>query len=149
MQGLYDRDHRTLRHLTADEIPRILLWVVTGTAATMLIVPELSDQPLLPGNMVEPFLIAFVAAVCFRCAARAPVAAHRAAGPHARHRRGRIGTGGAAQARALPRDPRTAGRDARAHERREIMSRWDELQALRLDRILLAAPIVEDDLITR
>ena len=36
VQGLYDRDHRTLRHLTADEVPSILLWVVTGTAATML-----------------------------------------------------------------------------------------------------------------
>src|SRR5262249_51606669 len=37
VQGLYDRDHRTLRHLTADELPNIVLWVVTGTAATIVI----------------------------------------------------------------------------------------------------------------
>jgi hypothetical protein len=70
VQGHYDRDPRTLRHLTGDEIQSILFWVVTGTAAAMLIVPELSGEAPLPGQIVEPFLIAFGAAVCFRCAAR-------------------------------------------------------------------------------
>ena len=70
VQGLYDRDHRTLRHLTADEVPSILLWVVTGTATTMLFVPALSGEAPLPGQMVGPFLIAFATAVCFRCVAR-------------------------------------------------------------------------------
>src|SRR5687767_10660790 len=36
LHGLYDRDHRTLRHLTVDEAPSIFLWALTGTAATGL-----------------------------------------------------------------------------------------------------------------
>jgi exopolysaccharide biosynthesis polyprenyl glycosylphosphotransferase len=35
MHGLYDRDHRALRHLTADEVGGILTWATTGTAMTM------------------------------------------------------------------------------------------------------------------
>ena len=31
--GLYDRDHRALRHLTADEVPAIIAWAATITAA--------------------------------------------------------------------------------------------------------------------
>ncbi len=45
VHGLYDRDQRSLRHLTADEIPAIFMWALTGTAAVlllMLLVP--SDQ---------------------------------------------------------------------------------------------------------
>jgi exopolysaccharide biosynthesis polyprenyl glycosylphosphotransferase len=38
--GLYDRDHRTLRHLTVDELPWIVVWAFCGTAfLTLLLVP--------------------------------------------------------------------------------------------------------------
>ena len=37
LHGLYDRDHRSLRHLTVDETTSILSWSVSGTAATLLI----------------------------------------------------------------------------------------------------------------
>jgi exopolysaccharide biosynthesis polyprenyl glycosylphosphotransferase len=37
LHGLYDRDHRSLRHLTVDETPSILTWAVSGTAATLLL----------------------------------------------------------------------------------------------------------------
>jgi exopolysaccharide biosynthesis polyprenyl glycosylphosphotransferase len=38
--GLYDRDHRTLRHLTVDELPWIVVWAFGGTAfLTLLLVP--------------------------------------------------------------------------------------------------------------
>ena len=139
VQGLYDRDHRTLRHLTADEVPSILLWVVTGTAATMLIVPALSGEAPLLGQMVGPFLIAFAAAVCFRCVAR--FAWRRAVPPD---RTLIIGEGAPATAaqrklelfRDIHAQPvatlsLTSGDD--------VHSRRDELTALRLDRILLAA----------
>jgi exopolysaccharide biosynthesis polyprenyl glycosylphosphotransferase len=147
VQGLYDRDHRTLRHLTADEIPSILLWVLTGTAATMLIVPELSGQPLLPGSMVKPFLIAFVTAVCFRCGARALW--RRTVPPD---RTVVIGEGAAAQAaqRKLELFPEIHARPVatlalkNAHD---VMSHREELTSLLPDRVLLAATIVEDDLI--
>ena len=31
LHGLYDRDHRALRHLTVDELPSIFVWATTGT----------------------------------------------------------------------------------------------------------------------
>jgi exopolysaccharide biosynthesis polyprenyl glycosylphosphotransferase len=38
--GLYDRDHRTLRHLTVDELQWIVVWAFGGTAfLTLLLVP--------------------------------------------------------------------------------------------------------------
>jgi exopolysaccharide biosynthesis polyprenyl glycosylphosphotransferase len=38
LHGLYDRDHRTLRHLTVDELGSILAWATVGTAITMALV---------------------------------------------------------------------------------------------------------------
>jgi exopolysaccharide biosynthesis polyprenyl glycosylphosphotransferase len=38
--GLYDRDHRTLRHLTVEELPWIFVWALGGTAVlTVLLAP--------------------------------------------------------------------------------------------------------------
>ena len=45
--GLYDRDHRALRHLTADEVPSILAWVGVTSA---LVIPLLA---LTPADAVE------------------------------------------------------------------------------------------------
>jgi exopolysaccharide biosynthesis polyprenyl glycosylphosphotransferase len=42
--GLYDRDHRALRHLTADEVPAILAWVACVTALTALILSLTSSN---------------------------------------------------------------------------------------------------------
>jgi exopolysaccharide biosynthesis polyprenyl glycosylphosphotransferase len=40
LAGLYDRDHRTLRHLTVDELPWLLIWTLTSTALlTLLLAP--------------------------------------------------------------------------------------------------------------
>ena len=40
LAGLYDRDHRTLRHLTIDELPWLLVWALSSTALlTLLLVP--------------------------------------------------------------------------------------------------------------
>ena len=32
LAGLYDRDHRTLRHLTVDELPWLVVWTLGSTA---------------------------------------------------------------------------------------------------------------------
>jgi exopolysaccharide biosynthesis polyprenyl glycosylphosphotransferase len=50
--GLYDRDHRTLRHLTVEELPWIFVWALGGTAIlTFLLAPfpslDLSSQDRL------------------------------------------------------------------------------------------------------
>jgi exopolysaccharide biosynthesis polyprenyl glycosylphosphotransferase len=40
LSGLYDRDHRTLRHLTVDELPWLLVWTLSSTAVlTLLLAP--------------------------------------------------------------------------------------------------------------
>ena len=40
LAGLYDRDHRTLRHLTVDELPWLVTWTLSSTALlTLLLVP--------------------------------------------------------------------------------------------------------------
>jgi exopolysaccharide biosynthesis polyprenyl glycosylphosphotransferase len=40
LAGLYDRDHRTLRHLTVDELPWLVVWTLSSTALlTLLLVP--------------------------------------------------------------------------------------------------------------
>jgi exopolysaccharide biosynthesis polyprenyl glycosylphosphotransferase len=40
LAGLYDRDHRTLRHLTVDELPWLLAWTLSSTALlTLLLAP--------------------------------------------------------------------------------------------------------------
>ncbi|HMJ97273.1 MAG TPA: sugar transferase [Thermoleophilaceae bacterium] len=38
LHGLYDHDHRTLRHLTSDELSGILSWATVGTALAMAVV---------------------------------------------------------------------------------------------------------------
>src|SRR6201987_3055100 len=37
LAGLYDRDHRTLRHLTVDELPWLLVWTLSSTALLTLL----------------------------------------------------------------------------------------------------------------
>ena len=40
LAGLYDRDHRTLRHLTVDELPWLMVWTLSSTALlTLLLAP--------------------------------------------------------------------------------------------------------------
>lgn len=40
LAGLYDRDNRTLRHLTVDELPWLLVWALSSTALlTLLLAP--------------------------------------------------------------------------------------------------------------
>jgi exopolysaccharide biosynthesis polyprenyl glycosylphosphotransferase len=59
LAGLYDRDHRTLRHLTVDEVPWLLVWTLSSTALlTLLLVPfraldlSSSDRLLVWGTVL-------------------------------------------------------------------------------------------------
>ena len=70
MVGLYDRDHKALRHLTADEVPSILGWVAMTTTAVVLLLS------LTPAGLVEwdlglaLFVAAAVTAIGFRSLTR-------------------------------------------------------------------------------
>jgi exopolysaccharide biosynthesis polyprenyl glycosylphosphotransferase len=70
MVGLYDRDHKELRHLTADEVPSILGWVAMMTTIVVLLLS------LTPAGLVEwdlgmaLFVVAAVMAIWFRSLTR-------------------------------------------------------------------------------
>ena len=68
--GLYDRDHRALRHLTADELPVIIAWAGTITALLALLLPLTPAGPLGSLTAAEHILVASLAALCCRSLAR-------------------------------------------------------------------------------
>jgi exopolysaccharide biosynthesis polyprenyl glycosylphosphotransferase len=68
--GLYDRDHRALRHLTADELPVIVAWAGTITALLALLLPLTPAGPLGSLNAAEHIALAAFAALSCRSLAR-------------------------------------------------------------------------------
>jgi exopolysaccharide biosynthesis polyprenyl glycosylphosphotransferase len=71
LYGLYDRDHRTLRHLTVDELPFILMWAITCAAALVLVLGVTSIGTAGVSTAVRVACIAFVGALVLRGLARA------------------------------------------------------------------------------
>ncbi len=68
--GLYDRDHRAMRHLTADEVPVILAWAATLTAAVALLLP-LTPAGTVDGlTIIALFVVAALLAIALRGFAR-------------------------------------------------------------------------------
>jgi exopolysaccharide biosynthesis polyprenyl glycosylphosphotransferase len=68
--GLYDRDHRSLRHLTADEVPSILMWALSGSAATTLLLLLTPVGSVGVVAAAQAWLMASGAAFVLRSAAR-------------------------------------------------------------------------------
>ncbi len=69
LQGLYDRDHRTLRHLTVDEIPQLLTWALTGTLVLGLLL-VVASADTFDRVFAGVFVVAFLSAVFLRALAR-------------------------------------------------------------------------------
>jgi exopolysaccharide biosynthesis polyprenyl glycosylphosphotransferase len=68
--GLYDRDHRSLRHLTSGELPFLLVWAVTGSAILAVVAVVVgTDTPTAPERVVVWPALA-VLALFLRSAAR-------------------------------------------------------------------------------
>ena len=60
LAGLYDRDHRTLRHLTVDELPWLIVWTLSSTAILTLLLapfpaldPSSDDRLLVWGSVLS------------------------------------------------------------------------------------------------
>jgi exopolysaccharide biosynthesis polyprenyl glycosylphosphotransferase len=68
--GLYDRDHRSIRHLTFDELPAIVAWAASGTAALALILPLTPAESLTTSSFALTATSAVVAAFVLRAGAR-------------------------------------------------------------------------------
>ena len=70
LHGLYDRDQRAMRHLTADELPSILVWAGSSVAAMSIFLwMTPAGAPDLP-VAVREWVIAVAAAITFRALAR-------------------------------------------------------------------------------
>ena len=70
LYGLYDRDHRTLRHLTIDELPIICVWAITGVAGLVLFLEATHLSSIGAQTAIRTLGIALGAALVLRSLAR-------------------------------------------------------------------------------
>ena len=70
LAGLYDADHRAMRHLTVDEAPAILAWSVLAVAVVALLVQLTPADPPDLGELAAIALIAAGADLVLRASAR-------------------------------------------------------------------------------
>ena len=68
--GLYDRDHRSLRHLTVDDLPTLAFWSLAGSAAMTLVLITLNEPEFIPDDLALLWVITTTVALVFRGAAR-------------------------------------------------------------------------------
>src|SRR6266545_4519643 len=68
--GLYDRDQRSLRHLTVDEIPTILMWALTGTAVVSVVMLIVASESLEVSTALRMWAIVASAAFVSRATMR-------------------------------------------------------------------------------
>ena len=69
--GLYDRDHRTLRHLTVEELPWIFVWALGGTAVLTFLLAPFPGLDLTSDDRLMVWGSALVLGFVFRGFARA------------------------------------------------------------------------------
>jgi lipopolysaccharide/colanic/teichoic acid biosynthesis glycosyltransferase len=70
LAGLYDADHRAMRHLTVDEAPAIGAWAVIGMVAVSLLGGLTPAGTLTTGELAVGTLITVIADFALRVAAR-------------------------------------------------------------------------------
>jgi exopolysaccharide biosynthesis polyprenyl glycosylphosphotransferase len=68
--GLYDRDQRTLRHLTVDEVPQLVLWALIGTACLSVFLGFMPAGRLQASNAVAVGAVALISAAVLRAFGR-------------------------------------------------------------------------------
>jgi exopolysaccharide biosynthesis polyprenyl glycosylphosphotransferase len=68
--GLYDRDHRALRHLTIDELPSLAGWVASGVIAVALALDAAGAESAPEWRLLVAWAVALGAAVVLRAIAR-------------------------------------------------------------------------------
>jgi exopolysaccharide biosynthesis polyprenyl glycosylphosphotransferase len=71
MEGLYDADQPKIWHLTTDEAPAILHWIVLSVAATLFFIRALPSETLTMESAIALFVVALGSAFVLRASARA------------------------------------------------------------------------------
>ena len=147
IQGLYDRDHRVLRHVTVDELPAIFIWATMGISLLALVLPRTPAGAITPSEAVGAWLIVLSSAFLLRAGARM---AWRWITPPSRTLIIGGGALGAATRRKIELFP-----DIHV----EVIEEWDDLpngdleacaDALGdLDRVILASQTIDEESIAR
>ncbi len=70
LAGLYDRDHRTLRHLTVDELPWLMVWALSSTALLTLLLAPFPALDLTADDRLLVWGVVLGAGFLFRATAR-------------------------------------------------------------------------------
>jgi exopolysaccharide biosynthesis polyprenyl glycosylphosphotransferase len=70
LYGLYDRDQRSLRHLTLDEVPYLIAWAVTGSSLLGLLLIALPCRELPAGALIATWALVFAFALVLRASVR-------------------------------------------------------------------------------
>ena len=145
--GLYDRDHRALRHVTVDELPAIFIWATMGISLLALVLARTPAGPISPSEAIGAWLIVVSAAFLLRASARM---VWRWITPASRTLIVGGGTLGAATRRKIELFP-----DIHA----DVVAEWDELPARDLeasadalgdlDRVILASQAIDEESIAR
>jgi exopolysaccharide biosynthesis polyprenyl glycosylphosphotransferase len=68
--GLYDRDQRSLRHLTVDDVPLLIEWAVLGTIGLSLFVLLTPAEPLSASDALSFAAVVWISALVLRVLAR-------------------------------------------------------------------------------
>jgi exopolysaccharide biosynthesis polyprenyl glycosylphosphotransferase len=70
LTGLYDNDHRALRHLTADEFGQLFAWAVRGTVVACLVLYWLPQASISVAKALEMAAIVLIAGFALRALMR-------------------------------------------------------------------------------
>jgi exopolysaccharide biosynthesis polyprenyl glycosylphosphotransferase len=70
LHGLYDRDHRVMRHLTSDELGSLIAWAATGSLSVLGFAGLVSEEQLAAGDGVQLVLALALIAPAMRATAR-------------------------------------------------------------------------------
>jgi exopolysaccharide biosynthesis polyprenyl glycosylphosphotransferase len=70
LAGLYDRDNRTLRHLTVDELPWLMVWALSSTALLTLLLAPFPALNLSAGDRLLVWGVVLGLGFLFRAIAR-------------------------------------------------------------------------------
>src|SRR5205814_10247701 len=70
LYGLYDQDQRSLRHLTVDELPTILVWATTSIVALTFFLGATPGTPVHAAMAIRAWFLAVATALALRGIAR-------------------------------------------------------------------------------
>lgn len=70
LHGLYDRDHRVMRHLTSDELGSLIAWAATGSLACLGLAGLVSSEQLSAADGLQLVLALAIVAPAARALAR-------------------------------------------------------------------------------